>query len=243
MHSFKILTALLQYKEGHSVVYSHTKSNAISSWVPIEKVTTILEEAYKASESIASQSEKMSKKICVAIDVSQSMTEAKVNGANEGINCRTAAAALAFTIARNGSNVDVLIFDKNESKVLGVDEDLKKFLHAVNEHDLKPSADTDCSEPLKWAIENKQTDAEAFIVLTVNENAKDRQPLALQLKRYREATKTKLKVIICTMNVTTYTGAAKFDRHMLDICGFDSKLPWHIKCFVEEDIGTNVESQ
>ena len=121
LHSFKILTALLQYKEGHSIVYSHTKSNAISSWVPVEKVTTILEEAYKASESIASQSGKMSNKICVAIDVSHSMTKAKVNGANEGVNCRTAAAALAFTIARNGSNVDVLVFNKNKSKVLGVD--------------------------------------------------------------------------------------------------------------------------
>ena len=223
VHPCTIHLALLQYKEGRTV-------NSDLSWTPVQQVTDILQDALKASYDCTPGLQ--SHKMCVAIDVSGSM-KAKVNGTTHGIECRSAAASLAFALAKTGSNIEIVMFSKNGYEILSSDTDYNNFLSKIKKTSLSESQHSDTTEPLKWAIEQKKTDIETFVVFTVNENAKGLNEPVEGLQRYRnDSGKANTKLIICTMNGTRYTGEDRADPYMLDICGCDANLPLLIQEFV-----------
>lgn len=226
VHPCTIHLAMLQYKEGHTV-------HPGRSWTPVQKVTDILQDALKDSYDCTPGVQ--SHKMCIAIDVSGSM-KTNVNGTKRGIECRTAAASLAFALAKTGSSIDIVMFSKKGYEVLSSDTDFNNFLLKIKETSLSESQDSDSTEPLKWAIEQKKTDIEAFVVFTVNENAKGLNEPVEGLQRYRnDFGKANTKMIVCTMNATRYTGKDRADQYMLDICGCDANLPLLIQEFVDRE--------
>lgn len=225
VHPCTIHLALLQYKEGRTANSDHL------SWTPVQQVADILQDALKAAYDCTPGLQ--SRKMCVAIDVSGSM-KAKVNGTKYGIECRTAAASIAFALAKTGNSIDIVMFSKKGCKVLdSSDTDFNNFLSKIKETSLGEFQDSDCTEPLKWAIKQNKTDIEAFVVFTVNENVKEVNEPVEGLQRYRnDFGKANTKMIICTMNVTRYTATDRADPYMLDICGCDANLPLLIQEFV-----------
>jgi 60 kDa SS-A/Ro ribonucleoprotein len=152
IHPMQLFSALKTYGQGHGVR---------SSWPVIKAITDALEKALYLSFGNIRMS---GKRICIAIDVSGSMS-APINGM-VNISCSEAAVAMALPMLMMEPNVTLVTFDK------------ECRLQEWNRHDTLatlaeriangPHGGTDCAQPIIWAQDNK-AEFDAFILLTDHE--------------------------------------------------------------------------
>ena len=242
IHPFTLLLALIQYKQGYTT-HKHPRF-----WISNSKMVAILERAFEASIQGACGISCIQKKICVAIDVSESMAKL-VSGPETERNYMylDAAAAVGYTFAKVGTNVDVIIFNaKGSLKMEIIDsttfEKFKECVHnrcAIDVPDkfLEISKGTDCSEPFRSFQEAKRSDIDAFVVLTVNDNVPGRIEPVEALVKYRDYRKDcarddDIRCVFCTMDASSHTMTTRDDPCMLDICGFDGKMASQIEQFI-----------
>ena len=217
LHPFRILLAALQYERNKA-------SREGRLWISLKAITQILHKAF--DKSLGYNSQIITNNICLAIDVSESMKSTQINGKSwaEEIKCHKAARAVAFTLAKMGSNTQLLAFNANGYVTLQAGDDFSKFV--ADETGLTPSKTSDCTEPLKWAQTQERKDIDAFIVFTVNRNVGGRNEVAEALKLYREFSgKDDAKFIVCTMDDSKVTTGDPADPHVFNICGCDANLP------------------
>ena len=238
VHPFTLLLALIQYKQG-CTTHEHPRF-----WTPNSKMVAILERAFEASIQGTCRISGIQKKICVAIDVSESMAKL-VSGPETERNYMylDAAAAVGYTFAKIGTNVDVIIFNaKGSLKMEIIDsttfEEFKECVHkhcAINDPNkfLEFSRGTDCTEPFRWSQEAKRRDKDAFVVLTVNENVPGRiEPVEALVKYRNYCVRDDIRFVFCTMDASSHTMTTRADPRMLDICGFDGKMASQIEQFI-----------
>ena len=227
LHPFKLLIAVLQYQEKKASRWGQL------SWIPKPEVTKVLHEAFE--QSLGYNAHVISSKICVAIDVSGSMKSSGINGKPWTLKCQVAAQAVAFTLARMGSNVHLLAFNKNGYDPLEASGDFEKFKKDMESLSLQPSKTSDCTEPLKWAQTQEIKDIEAFVVFTVNKNVGKRNEVAEALKLYRDfGGKDDSKFIVCTMNATNISSGDTSDPHVFNVCGCDTNLSLLIQAYLHK---------
>lgn len=230
VHPFKILTALLHYKECITQSGRH--------WEPIDVVSKIIQEAFE--KSLGCNSTAIAKKMCVAIDVSRSMLKTAneerqgTNGNKDKINCLQASQAVAYTLAKMAQSIHLVVFNKNGCRKVDGYETFADFQSKIKKIKLEESQKSDCNEPLKWAQEEELKDIDAFVVFTVSELVGGRIEPVQGITEYRKfCNNDTVKMIICTMNVSSITSADFADNYMMDICGCDPKLPLLIQNFLE----------
>ena len=231
IHPVKLLLAFIQYTE------CSTKPGS-RSWISNDDIAKII---YDAFENSVKNTVSLPKKICVAVDVSQSMEKTPAGETCTGeINCLTVAAAMAFTLAKMASSVDIITLDHKNSEMMDSSTDFKEFRNNINKRQgtdgkLEFSKAVDCSEPFRWAQSAEKKDIDAFVVLTVNENVSGRSEAVQALHYYRKyCKKDTVRCVICTMNNSEHTVADPADSRMLDICGCDASLAELIQNFISE---------
>ena len=242
VHPFTLLLALIQYKKGQT---THEDPRI---WTPNSKMVAILERAFEASIHGACGISGIRKKICVAIDVSESMAKLVPGPKTErDYMYLDAAAAVGYTFVKIGTNVDVIIFNaKGSLKMEIIDsttfEKFKKCVHKCSAIDVSNKClgfteGADCSEPFRWSQEAKRSDIDAFVVLTVNQNVPGRiEPVEALMKYRNYCVRDDIRCVFCTMDASSHTMTTRADPRMLDICGFDGKMASQIEHFISMPI-------
>ena len=240
IHPVQLLMANRIYAQGHGMKGSLT-------WEVDKNIVSGLEEAYyKSFEYI----EPTDRNYLLALDVSGSMGSGEVAGTP--MTPREASAAMAMVTLRTEPYCHTIGF----TGVGGSIQDIRNRTHgfsygggmgnAVTELDLcasdsltsatekisnLPFGTTDCSLPMKYALE-RELPVDVFIVYTDNETyAGDIRP-SQAIKEYRQKTGRDAKLVVVGMVANDVSIANPEDAGMLDVCGFDTSVPSIISGFV-----------
>jgi 60 kDa SS-A/Ro ribonucleoprotein len=154
---------------------------------------------------------------------------AQANGLD--LSCAQVSAAMAMTIARTEPAHIIRGFTRGDGygwrnsglTDIGISArtDLATAMRNVQRHNW---GGTDCSLPIKWALENK-VEVDTFVVITDNDTwAGDIHPFQM-LKEYRRKTGIDARMAVLGVQGTEFTIAYPSDAGMLDFCGFDSNAP------------------
>ena len=246
VHPMAVLAALLTYKQGRGVRGSMT-------WVPVPRIVSALDEAFYLSFGNVVP---MNKPVLLALDVSGSMGAAIHTV--PGLDCRTAAAAMALVTARTESRYQIVGFTsgrryswgwgaprsgagtdiRGRGIVPGITEldfdgswKLDKVVEFMNNLDF---GGTDCSLPFKYA-EAARERYEGIFVYTDNETYAGTPHPSQALQRYRDRLGVNTRSVVVGMTATNFTIADPADAGMLDVVGFDTATPNLISAFVRGD--------
>ena len=133
------------------------------TWTPLREIIDALNDAFYLSFKAIEPS---GKRILIAIDVSGSMHGTQINGI-VGMNCHTAAAAMAMVTARSEKNYHVMAYDTVAHPLtLSPHQRLDDVVRMV-EH--AGGGGTDCTVPILWALQNK-VQVDAFVSYTDSES-------------------------------------------------------------------------
>jgi 60 kDa SS-A/Ro ribonucleoprotein len=89
---------------------------------------------------------------------------------------------------------------------------------------------TDCALPMLYALE-KRLAIDLFVIYTDNETWAGTIHADEALRRYRERTGIRAKLVVVGMTSTGFTIADPNDAGMLDVVGFDAASPALIASF------------
>lgn len=219
LHPIKILAALLTYQSGKSVRGSQT-------WEPLASVVDALNEAFYASFAHVEPS---GKRILIAVDVSRSMHGTQVNGI-PGLNCHTAAAAMAMVTARSEQQYHFIGFDTRAWTLpLSPSQRLDDVVKTIAAHG---GGGTDCSLPFEWLVANK-VDVDAIITLSDSETWAGRSQPCQVLQRYRQQVGHPVRAINVQMASTHVSNNDPDDSLALEAVGFDTVTPSVIAQFIK----------
>lgn len=221
VHPVNVLKALVAYKNGAAL-----RGNTY--WSPVRPVCDLLEQAFYDSFGAVSGT---GVRRFEWVDVTRSMAM-RNHGYVAGIPNfypRTVAAAQAMTSMRveplarmMGFNVDPVEFE------VGKDEKLESVIKRMNE---LPMGATDCSTPMRYALEQGIA-VDAFVLYTDHEtNFKNSEHPITALERYRREMEIPAKLIVvgCVANKLSI---ANDDANCLDVVGFDTASPKLIDNFI-----------
>jgi hypothetical protein len=238
IHPFKVLVGSLTYGAGKAL--KGTLSWSVSSQVRDTLTYTFL----KAFKNVSPTG----KRYMVALDVSGSMDAACMGCPS--ITCRMASAALALMLYETEPKVYLRGFtaqsygygstsSSSENSFRNFDPNvrrgmtLQQFISATN----APFGPTDCSLPMRRAIEDNLTDIEAFIVMTDSETYAGPIHPQVALENYRKFSKNpNVKLIVVGMTSNCLTIADPNDRNTLNLAGFDTAMPEIIAMFVRGEL-------
>ena len=220
-----VLFALRTYASGRGLRGS-------LSWAAVGAVVDALDGAfYLAFDNVRPTG----KATLLALDVSGSMT-APIAGSP--LSCREAAAAMAMVSARVEPNHQIVGFASasghfgGTSILVPVDITARSSLaEACAAMQRIPMGGTDCSLPMRWALE-RGVGVDAFHVYTDNETWAGPMHPHQALTRYREEMDRNAKLVVAGMTSTGFTIADPTDPGMLDVVGFDTAAPALIADFV-----------
>lgn len=228
LHPINFLNALVVYTDGQ---YRRVKDEwyerevQVKDWETESVIVDALNEGFhKSFKSVVPAG----KRTMLAIDVSGSMG-AKANGLD--LSCAQVSAAMAMTIARTEPAHIIRGFTSGNGygwrnsglTDLGISArtDLATAMRNVQKHNW---GGTDCSLPMKWALENG-VDVDTFVVITDNDTwAGDIHPFQA-LKQYRKRTGIDARMAVLGVQATDFTIADPSDAGMMDFVGFDSNAP------------------
>jgi 60 kDa SS-A/Ro ribonucleoprotein len=106
----------------------------------------------------------------------------------------------------------------------------KRLDDIMRDYRRMPFDSTDCSLPMRYAIEN-ELKIDAFAVYTDNETwAGDEHPVET-LREYRRKSGIDAKLIVVGMVTNEFTIADPSDGGMLDVVGLDASTPQMIAAF------------
>ena len=185
----------------------------------------------------------------IALDVSGSMDAACMGCPS--ITCRIASAALALMLYETEPKVYLRGFTAQSNYGYGSTSSstdngfrnfdpnvrrgmtLQQFISATH----APFGPTDCSLPMRRAIEDGLTDIEAFIVMTDSETFAGPIHPQVALEKYRAFSKNpNVKLIVVGMTANSLTIADPNDRNTLNLAGFDTAMPEIIAMFVRGEL-------
>jgi 60 kDa SS-A/Ro ribonucleoprotein len=215
VHPFNILVALKTYASGGGMLGRNT-------WSPIPKIVSALDDAYyKAFINI----EPTNTSWLLGLDVSGSMHSGLAGGLP--LTPGEAAFAMASITERVEERVITMGFS---SGFTPLDFSGKRLDDIMRDYRRMPFDSTDCSLPMRYAIEN-ELKIDAFAVYTDNETwAGDEHPVET-LREYRRKSGIDAKLIVVGMVTNEFTIADPSDGGMLDVVGLDASTPQMIAAF------------
>ena len=239
IHPFKVLVGSLTYGAGKALKGS-------LSWPVSTQVRDTLTYTFlKAFKNVSPTG----KRYMVALDVSGSMDVACMGCPS--ITCRMASAALALMLYETEPKVYLRGFTAQSNHGYGSTATsadngfrnfdpnvrrgmtLQQFITATH----APFGPTDCSLPMRRAIEDNLTDIEAFIVMTDSETFAGPIHPQVALENYRAFSKNpNVKLIVVGMTANSLTIADPNDRNTLNLAGFDTAMPEIIAMFVRGEL-------
>ena len=177
------------------------------------------------------------KRLVLALDVSGSMTGGRVAGSS--LTPREAAAAMALVTAATEEHWQVVGFTADAGKGWGTGAVLTplpigpsmRLDDAVRATSDLPFGGTDCSLPMRWALE-KGVKADAFVVYTDSETWAGPVHPVEALREYRRKTGIPAKLVVVGLVSNGFSIADPSDAGMLDVVGFDTAAPVLIADFI-----------
>lgn len=210
VHPLNLLNAMRIYAKGHG-------DKGSLMWMPVEAVNKALEEAFELSFGLIEPS---GKRQLIAVDVSSSMTFKLIPGTQ--FTPREAATALALISLKNETNAHIVGFS-HKLMPLPIEKNFT-FKQAIAEVEKMPFSSTDCSAPMRFAIENK-LNIDMFQIYTDNETNARAVPSEV-LKNYRQISGIHdAKLAVVAMEVARISIADPRDPYMMDFAGFDTAVP------------------
>lgn len=222
VHPIQLMITLKIYSQGKGM-------KGKLCWDPDPDIVDALDKAFRDQFNIL-PNKAINKRVCIAMDVSQSMRGAQVYGA-ECLNAIEACCAMSMVIKQmNQENTTIMGFSENFIP-LDIDPNLRLDDNLRLIENL-PFSGTDISLPFQWA-KSKNKEFDVFIVMTDNEtNANKISPMeALQSYRIKMGIPD-CKLVVLATSMTSFTVANPNDKYTLDICGFDSSVPDVIMDFI-----------
>lgn len=225
LHPMALLMALKTYAAGHG-------ERGKLSWEPVSLVVEALNAAfYTAFEAV----EPTGKRIVLALDVSGSMGWGTIAGSS--LTPREAAAAMALVTAATEERWQAVAFTAEASQgvakaltalPIGPSMRLDEAVAATAE---LPFGRTDCSLPMRWALE-RGVQADAFVVYTDSETWAGPVHPVEALRAYRQKTGIAAKLVVVGLVSNGFSIADPDDAGMLDVVGFDTAAPALIADFI-----------
>ncbi|UEM46904.1 Ro-like RNA binding protein [Streptomyces phage Targaryen] len=230
LHPINFLNASVVYNDGQmkrvNDRWGFESEQRVKDWTTESVIVDALNEGFhKAFKAV----EPAGKRTMLALDVSGSMS-AKANGLD--LSCAQVSAAMSMAIARTEPAHIIRGFTSSGGGYsyrssgltdLGISArtDLATAMRSVQRHNW---GGTDCSLPMRWALENK-VEVDTFVVITDNDTwAGDIHPFQA-LKEYRKKTGIPARLAVLGVQATEFTIADPSDVGMMDFVGFDSNAP------------------
>lgn len=126
---------------------------------------------------------------------------------------------MAQIFARTEADTHVLAYSEGAVIPCTVTADMT-LAQAAAELVKIPGGSTDCTLPITWASENGKA-VDMFIVLTNNPLWTFSASPVESLRKYRQKSGAKSKLVLCGLTSTGHAIADTEDRGVLSICGFD----------------------
>jgi len=227
IHPLSVLNALNIYSKGHGFRGSGT-------WDVVGDVVDALDQAFYLAFGNVTPS---NKRILIGLDVSGSMSMGNISGI-PSMTPRMGGCAMSMITYRTEPKVAVMAFSGgfipvNVSRYRRLDD-------LISYTDGLPFDRTDCSLPVKWALEqyarNSSVVYDAFLVYTDSETWYGDIHPKQALDKYRREVNSEAKMVIVAMQGNDISIADPTDPGMLDVVGFDTATPEAISQFVRGDI-------
>ena len=217
IHPLAVLIAQKVYAQGRGEKGSLT-------WQPVPKIVDALDAAFYATFQNV---EPCGKPVLLALDVSGSMGGSMIAGSC--LSAREASAAMALVTAATERECHIMAFaDRFMPLNISPRMRLDGMIKVVSS---LPFMGTDCSLPMRWALEN-DVKVLAFLTYTDSETWAGNIHPAQALRQYRKEFECDAKAVVVGMTSNGFTLADPNDRGMLDVVGFDTSVPAVISDFV-----------
>jgi 60 kDa SS-A/Ro ribonucleoprotein len=217
IHPLAVLIAQKVYAQGRGEKSSLT-------WQPVPKIVDALDAAFYATFQNV---EPCGKPVLLALDVSGSMGGSMIAGSC--LSAREASAAMALVTAATERECHIMAFaDRFMPLNISPRMRLDGVIKVVSS---LPFMGTDCSLPMRWALEN-DVKVSAFLTYTDSETWAGNIHPAQALRQYRKEFECDAKAVVVGMTSNGFTLADPNDRGMLDVVGFDTSVPAVISDFV-----------
>ena len=218
VHPITILNAFNQYKMGHGDKGSLT-------WKPVQQVLDALNDAFYESFNFV---ESTGQGHLIGVDCSGSMFGARVAGA-PNLTAAEVAGVMALAVAKREPNYWIGGFNTTMGELkITPSMRLDAVLSVMKKFNW---GGTDCSLPMRHALDNNMSGVDKFVVITDNETWAGKMQPSEALARYRQRYNKQAKLVVCGTSTTNFTIADPKDPGMLDIVGFDSAAPQLIQTF------------
>lgn len=210
LHPVAILVALKIYGQGHG-------DKGSLAWTPNQQIVDALDGVfYSAFKAV----EPTGKSYMLALDVSGSMSGATCSGAP--LSAREGSTAMALVTANVESDYHLMGFS---ARFIPLRISARSRLDdACAYAEGLPFERTDCSLPMRYALENK-IPVDVFCVYTDNETYAGPEHPHVSLEKYRQKMGRAAKLVVVGMVANQFTIANPDDAGMLDVVGFDTATP------------------
>lgn len=227
LHPMALLLALRTYSAGHG-------QRGKLSWEPVTAIVEALNAAFYTAFAAVRPT---GKRLVLALDVSGSMAGGGVAGST--LTPREAAAAMALVTAATEERWQVVGFTATGHGAYSRDAALTalpigpsmRLDQAVAATADLPFGGTDCSLPMRWALE-RGIEADAFVVYTDSETWAGPVHPVEALRTYRQKTGIAAKLVVVGLVSNGFSIADPTDAGMLDVVGFDAAAPAVIADFI-----------
>ena len=209
VHPLSLLAALKVYEQGHGEKGSLT-------WKASKRVVNALDEAFYLAFGAV---EPTGKRLCVALDVSGSMSWNKIAGMP--LTPREASAAMALVTVATEPNTRVVAFSDGLAELdIRPSMRLDDVLRVVGN---TPMGGTYLELPMRWARET-YTVFDGFVTYTDSES-RSQAAVWDELARYRRGVRKLARHAVVAMEANQFSVADPGDVGQLDIVGFDTATP------------------
>lgn len=249
LHPISALSALRVYSQGHG-------ARGSLEWTAVPRVIDALDDLFYVTFG---NIEPTGKRICLALDISGSMSSGDIAGV-PGLTPRDASSAMAMVTARVEKDYEIMAFcdefvPLTITPKMRIDE-VVKYTEAL------PMGGTDCSLPMRWALgevgagkiadsrrrsgfwgsgrnietpgDGKLKKFDAFVAYTDSETYAGPEHVAQALTRYRNTSKINAKLVVVGLTATEFTIGDPNDPGTLNVVGFDGSAPSLISDFIKE---------
>ena len=163
------------------------------------------------------------KRICIAVDVSGSMT---AGSQGTFVSCGTAAAAMALTLARLEPNARVVRFAVQVEDEIHITK--RSALLDIASCD---GGGTNLAAPIEWASRNNIA-FDAFVILTDNETWAGNSHATEALRAYRKQMGMRTKLVCCSFAANHANIVDPTDPQQMGCAGLDANIPSLVADFI-----------
>lgn len=227
VHPITVLNAMKVYSQGRG-------EKGSLSWNPVQQIVDALDSAFYLSFGNV---EPTGKNLCLALDLSASMTWDRCAGSV--LDCREASAAMALITMNVEQNYEIMGFTSSGYGNRGISKlaiSPKMRLNDVIGYIGRQNAGgTDCALPMIWANETNQK-FDAFVVYTDSETWHGKIHPSQALVQHRKKFNSDAKLAVIGMVSNGFTIADPKDPNQMDFVGFDSSVPQILSEFFKGNI-------